>query len=71
MWCGNRRRHETWEQAREAARKAVTDGQAARRVYPCPDCNGFHLTSRVSGGGRRGGVVCRARLVRVQGNGGP
>jgi hypothetical protein len=38
-------RHPTLEKAQKQAQKLLLRG-TPRRVYPCPDCAGWHLTSK-------------------------
>jgi len=44
-------RHESEEEAKKVLKKINRYREAVCRVYHCPDCGGYHLTSkRVDGG---------------------
>lgn len=48
--CAEKKRYNTYEAAIATAVNRTTsrhDRQEALRVYKCPHCNGFHLTSQV------------------------
>lgn len=44
--CTSKRMYETPEKAAKAAMARAKAGVKYLRVYACPDCGGFHLTSK-------------------------